>query len=229
MNQVVAEMKAILEGDPDALEHYGTKRHSGRYPWGSGEDPYQHGDNRDFLGRVEELKKQGWTETAENIKKEFGEDVTLEDYRNEKTWCTYERRLNQVQQAKSLKADGLNTSEVGRRMGLPESTVRSLLDDNRENRMKKVAETADFLKKQCDEKGMIDVGKDVERELNISRTKLDAALYKLKGDGYEVYTGGIPQVTNKGKQTTQTVLCPPGTPHKDIYNYDQIHNVKAPG
>ena len=25
------------------LEHYGTPRHSGRYPWGSGENPYQHG------------------------------------------------------------------------------------------------------------------------------------------------------------------------------------------
>ena len=25
----------------DELEHYGTPRHSGRYPWGSGENPYQ--------------------------------------------------------------------------------------------------------------------------------------------------------------------------------------------
>lgn len=24
------------------LEHYGTKRRSGRYKWGSGENPYQH-------------------------------------------------------------------------------------------------------------------------------------------------------------------------------------------
>ena len=26
----------------DILMHYGTKRHSGRYPWGSGDNPYQH-------------------------------------------------------------------------------------------------------------------------------------------------------------------------------------------
>ena len=26
----------------DELAHYGTPRHSGRYPWGSGDDPYQH-------------------------------------------------------------------------------------------------------------------------------------------------------------------------------------------
>lgn len=27
----------------DSLEHYGVKRRSGRYPWGSGKDPYNHG------------------------------------------------------------------------------------------------------------------------------------------------------------------------------------------
>ena len=37
--------------DDDVLIHYGTKRHSGRYPWGSGETPYQH--SGDFLSRVE--------------------------------------------------------------------------------------------------------------------------------------------------------------------------------
>ena len=36
------------------LEHYGTKRHSGRYPWGSGENPYQ--SSGDFLSRVNEVK-----------------------------------------------------------------------------------------------------------------------------------------------------------------------------
>ena len=42
------------------LEHYGTKRHSGRYPWGSGENPYQR--TKDFVGHVRDLKSQGMTE-----------------------------------------------------------------------------------------------------------------------------------------------------------------------
>ncbi len=42
------------------LMHYGVKRRSGRYPYGSGENPYQH--SGDFLSRVEELKKQGCSE-----------------------------------------------------------------------------------------------------------------------------------------------------------------------
>lgn len=229
MNSVVEEMQKILNhelDDDDILMHYGMPRRSGRYPWGSGEDPYQH-SGRDFLGRVEELKRQGWAETAENIKKEFGEHVTLNDYRNEKSWCNYERRLRNVETAKRLKEkEGLNDTEIGRKMGVNESTVRSWLNPKSEERMKEAANTADFLKKQVDEKGMIDVGPGVERELKVSRTKLDQALYKLKGDGYEVYSGGIPQVTNPGQQTNQTVLCKPGTPHKEIYNYDKVHSIK---
>ena len=60
MSSVLEEMRAVLEGNEEYLAHYGTKRHSGRYPYGSGEDPYQHGG--DFLTRVEKLRKEGWKE-----------------------------------------------------------------------------------------------------------------------------------------------------------------------
>ena len=59
MNPVAEEMRAILEGSDD-LKHYGTPRHSGRYPWGSGDEPYQR--SMDFLGRYEQLKKQGMSD-----------------------------------------------------------------------------------------------------------------------------------------------------------------------
>ena len=44
----------------DELLHYGMPRRSGRYPWGSGKDPYQH--SGDFLSRVDELTKKGMSE-----------------------------------------------------------------------------------------------------------------------------------------------------------------------
>lgn len=61
---------------------------------------------------------------------------------------------------------------------------------------------------------MIDVGKGVERELNISKEKLNQALYILEMEGYNTFGGGVPQATNPGKQTNIQVLCPPGTPYK---------------
>ena len=231
MNRVVEEMKAILEDRENYLEHYGIKRRSGRYPWGSGEDPYQHG--QDFLGRVDELRKQGFTYTDENGKKWAGDTaiakslgLSTTQFRTEIGIARDERRMLQAARAKSLKEDGLGATEIGRQMGINESTVRSLLNEKSDAKMKEAKNTADFIKKQIDERGMIDVGAGTEIELNISKERLNQALYLLEREGYPVYSGGIPQPTNPGQQTTQKVICPPGTPHKDIYNYDQVHSLK---
>lgn len=205
----------------EILMHHGMPRRSGRYPWGSGDNPYQHGG--DFLSRIEELKKQGWSETPENIKKEFG--LTTTQYRTEKALAKNERRMLDVATAKSLKKDGLGATEIGRKMGIPESTVRSLLDDNSENRMNQARKTADFIKEQIDKKGMIDVGVGVERELNISKEKLNQALYLLEREGYPVYGNRFQQATNKGQWTTQRIICPPGTDHQAIYNLDKINSL----
>ena len=200
--------------------HYGMPRRSGRYPWGSGEDPYQHGSG-DFLGRIEELKKSGWTETPENIKKEFG--LTTTQYRIEKSLAKDERRMLKVARAKSLTEDGLTPTQIGKEMGVNESTVRSWLDNKSEARMKQAKETADFIRQRIEKDGMIDVGTGAEQELRISKEKLKEALYILEREGYPVYKGGIPQVTNPGQQTNQKVICPKGTPHSEIYKFDKIH------
>ena len=229
MNRIAEDILSYFgcgEWDEEQLSHYGMPRRSGRYPYGSGEDPYQHG--RDFLGRVEELKKNGWEETPENIKKEFGINTT--QYRIEKKICKDERRLYQVNRAKALRADGLGATEIARIMGLPnESSVRSLLDSNSESRMLQARKTADFIKEQVDKKGMVDVGADEAINLRISKEMLNTSLYLLEREGYPIYKGGIPQVTNPGHQTNQRVICVPGTPHKDIYQYDKVHSLNEDG
>lgn len=233
MSSVLEEMRAVLDGTTEELAHYGTKFHSGRYPYGSGEDPYQH--DGDFLTRVERLKKEeGFKETAEEVKRYFG--IGLEDYRNEKYWAEYTRKSEQIARAKSLREKGLGNSAIGKEMGVSESTVRSWFNPKTEANMMMAKQTADFLKEQVAAKGMIDVGKDVERYINvgegaekklgISRTKLDQALYALESEGYVVYQNRVEQPTNRGNWTTQMVLCPPGTPHKEAYNFDKIHTIE---
>ena len=205
----------------DILMHYGMPKRSGRYPWGSGENPYQH--SGDFLSRIEQLKKEGWSETPENIMKEFG--LTTTQYRTEKRLATHERRMLDVARAKSLREDGLGYTEIGREMGMSESTIRSLLNQHSESRMNAAKKTADFLREQINTKGMIDVGAEVERELGVSREKLNEALHILELEGYPVYKGGIPQATNPGKQINQMVICPPGTEHSEIYNYENVQSL----
>lgn len=216
------EMCAVLESHETDICHYGMPRRSGRYPWGSGEDPYQHG-SRDFLSRVEELKATGWTETPENIKKEFGINTT--QYRIEKKICKDERRAVKVDTAKSLRDDGYSTSEIARRMNVNESTVRSWFNEEAEARMNTAKNTAEFLKQQVDEKRMIDVGTSVNYELNVSKEQLNTALYLLEREGYHVYNGRVEQVTNRGNYTTQKVLTRPEVPHKDIYNLSEVKTI----
>ncbi|MBR5862158.1 MAG: hypothetical protein IKZ08_02400 [Bacteroidales bacterium] len=216
MNPVVEELNELM--------HYGIKRRSGRYPWGSGDDPYQHG--RDLLGRIEELKKQGWTETAENVRKEFGEDMTLTRYREEKSRARAERRMLNVETAKRLRdKEGLGETEIGRRMGVRESTVRSWFNSESEARMRAAQHTADFLREQVDQKKMIDVGGNINLELGVSKEKLNQALTILKEEGYVVHGNRIQQVTNKGQWTTQKVLCVPGTEHNEIYDASKIQTI----
>lgn len=216
----------------NVLMHYGTPRHSGRYPWGSGDNPYQH--SGDFLSRVDELRKQGFTFTDKDGKTWSGDSaiaksmgLTTTQFRTQLGLAKDERRSDDVAKVKRLREEGKTLKEIADEMGFQnDSSVRSLLNESSEARMNQARQTADFLKQQIAEKGMIDVGTGVERELGISREKLNQALYMLELEGYPVYGGGVPQVTNQGQQTNLKVLCPPETEHKDIYNFGDIHSVK---
>ena len=222
MNPIVEEM----------LMHYGMPRRSGRYPWGSGDNPYQH--SGDFLSRVEEMKKNNFTFTDKDGKTYTGEvaiaksmGLSTTQFRTQMSLAKDERRSHDVATAKALREKGYSLNEIADKMGFAnDSSVRSLLNESSEARMNQAKQTAEFLKKQIAEKGMIDVGTGVERELGISKEKMNQALYILEMEGYPIYGGGVPQVTNPGKQTNIKVLCPPGTEHKEIYNFENIHSVR---
>ena len=237
----------------DELMHYGMPRRSGRYPWGSGKDPYQH--CTDFLSRIKYLsdngvsdediaKSMGLTKQQFEIEKSFAivNDMTkagksekeiaealgstTTKVRLQKSMIKDGHRAMEVEIAKDLRDKGYSLNEIAKQMGYKnDSSVRSLLNAESESRMKQAEKTADFLRKQIKEKGMIDVGTGVERELGISREKLNQALYMLEMEGYHVYGGGVSQVNNPGKQTNLKVLAAPDKQHKDIYDYRNIHSI----
>lgn len=206
----------------DILMHYGVKKRSGRYPWGSGENPYQH--SGDFLSRVEELKKQGLSE------KEIAEGLGLSttDLRMQTRVAKHERRALEADRARSLREDGKSLNEIAEIMGYAnDSSIRSLLNENTAVNKNRAKVTADILKKELQEKGMLDVGVGVERELGVSQQTLKEALFILETEGYSQYGIGIPQITNPGKQINTPVLCKPGTDYK--YVYDHMGEIQSVG
>ncbi|MBQ0057247.1 MAG: hypothetical protein KBT20_06280 [Bacteroidales bacterium] len=244
MGNVLEEMQAILDGRASAedlyLAHYGVGHldggNSGRYPWGSGEDAYQHEEYRDFKDRVDKMRKEKFEWTDPETGKHYTGDLAIARYcglksttelREELTICTNERRARQVAIAKNYANKGMGASAIGREMGISEGTVRSLLNPEREAKMNEAKNAADFLRERVNatEHGMVDVGDAAELQLGISKERLNTALYMLQKEGYNVYSGGIPQATNPGKQTTQKVLTTPGHAHKDIYEYDKVSTI----
>lgn len=232
MNRVVDEMVAIINGDDSYLMHYGIKRRSGRYPYGSGKEPYQHG--KDFLARVEELRKQNATYTDEKTGKTYTGDTAIakiiglssSQLRTQIGLASGERQLSQYNTIKRLKEkENMGWSEIGRKMELSESTVRSMYKNGVTDRMKQARETADFIREQVDKKGMVDVGSGVEISLKISKERMNQALHILEMEGYEIYGGGVPQINARGQQSNEKVICRPGTEHKEIFDHSNVHSL----
>lgn len=154
-------MNSVTE---DILMHYGIKRRSGRYPWGSGENPYQH--SGDFLSRVDELKSQGMNDTE--IARAIG--LTTTEFRVQKSLAKEERRRLEVDRAKSLREDGKSLNEIAEIMGYNnDSSIRSLLNEHSEARMNAARRTAEFLKSKVDEKGMSILKERLELEPKLVR------------------------------------------------------------
>ena len=215
----------------DILAHVGTPQEydfdphgSGRYRQGSGENPYQHPS--DFKTRIAAMKQQGLSEAE--IAAYLGYKSTTQ-LRSAITRANEEEFYNDIAVIREQRAKGVTSpTEIGKILGKSESTVRGIMA-REEKMMKSSAKiTADYLKELVDQKGMIDVGEGVEAELNISREKLNAALDILAAEGYPHYSGRIDQVTDKTgmHKTTQMILCPPGTPHSDIWKLDEVHTVE---
>lgn len=215
----------------DHLAHYGIKRRSGRYPWGSGENPYQH--SGDFLSRVDELKDKNFTMIDEEtgkllvgemaIARSMGMSTT--EFRRRYANAQDERHLLEADKARSMREHGKSLREIADALGYKnDSSVRALLNERTYAKRAKARQTAELLKEKLKEYdgNYIEVGKGAELHLGISRTKLDQALTLLVDEGYEVWAGSVNQQTNLSQKTNTLVLCPPGTPRSAPYEYDKI-------
>lgn len=228
---------------------------SGRYPLGSGDNPYQR--PKDVVQRVERLKSQGMSEgdiaielgvidyrEKERRLKSEGKTpdeikalLYIPDHENDKPNTTrlraylaiekHEERNAKVAQAKELYSEGLSYRKIAEVMGFKnDSSVRALLNEKTQERKNEALVTADLLRQEVDKNRMIDIGSGVSNALNITSTRLEEAAYILEDEGYHIYKGRIPQVTNPGQFTTRVVLAAPDVQYKEIYNHDQVKMIK---
>lgn len=228
----------MIIDDDDFLEHYGTKRHSGRYPWGSGEDEIG-GEHTAFVKYVKDLRKQGLTDADICRGLGIGREVNGEfrpstgKLRAQFTIAKAEQKQAEQAMAWKLKDKGLSNGAIAERMKLAgESSVRALLAEGSTDRANVLMQTSTMLKNRVDEDGFIDVGKGVENYVGISKERLSAAVAILQEKGYELHSVKNPQI-GTGFDTEHKVLCKPGTTWGDAqrnrFNIKQIEDFTEDG
>ena len=97
----------------DELMHYGMKRRSGRFPWGSGENPYQHEDWYKFIKDVYQKREDNFTfkdeKTGEILKGDVAiarsMGLTTTQFRTRLALANNQGRKREVEEAKRLRAE----------------------------------------------------------------------------------------------------------------------------
>jgi predicted transcriptional regulator len=202
------------------LAHYGILRKSGRYPWGSGHNVEKR--SQDFLDTVKNLERQGLKPTE--IAKGF--DMTTTELRAAKSIASNELRQSKINQAVKLKERGWSPTEIGKRMGVNESTVRGYLTAHEKDQADSIQNTAAMLMREVEKKGVIDISVGVEHDLplggemkpniGITNTKLKTAVAIAREHGYVVHRIAIPQLGQPGQFTRTRVLAKPDIPWTEI-------------
>lgn len=151
------------DDEEDFLIHYGKKRRSGRYKYGSGEIPYQHEPWFKWESEVDKYLDQGMSRTE--VAKAMG--MSTNEFRQRTATMRAQRDAQLSAAVWEYKQQGRSLPEISKRMGLNRGTVERLLDIHNNVKAQKFNNTANLLKDAVKEKQFIDVSGGTEVYLGI--------------------------------------------------------------
>jgi predicted transcriptional regulator len=207
------------EENDETLAHYGILRRSGRYPWGSGKDPYQR--SLDFQGLVKGLEAKGMSEAE--IARGLG--MTTTELRATKSIAKRERQAVEIAMVRKLDAKNMSQAAIAERLGISSSTVRNYLKEDAGKTASKIEGTADILKREVDKHRYIDIGAGTEVALGTTATSLKLAAATLEAQGYSVQDIKIRQLGTDNYTSTRVLVAPGVKKSETVQNLDQIHVV----
>lgn len=220
------DMNVDMYDGGNSLEHIGIARRSGRYPWGSGSDPYQR--SVEFKKYRDDMKASGMsnTEIAKAIENYVNKDrkegepfisFKTTDLVGATAVATEQIHAANVARARLLKDQRqMSNVAIANAMGTRESTVRGWLKAGDEQKADSLRAVANKLKEEVESKEYLDVGKGANLWIgNIGETKLRSALAMLKDEGYQVYSGLNVNQLGTNKDTKLRVLTTEKNSWKD--------------
>lgn len=220
----------------EIIKHYGTPHdgsipHSGRYEYGSGANgnDEEYIMSEQFLLDVEKLRKKGIFSQIELAKAvgAVNRDGTpsTKIFREKLAAANSRKKASDIQYAVRMHEKGYSNVYIGKKMGIPESSVRNLLDPIKQERALREQVIVDCLKKDLEKTGYVDVGKGAERWIggHVTPTQLKIAVQMLRDEGYVTHYTNIKQLGSNNQNTSMLVLTDSSKTHKDVYeNKDKI-------
>ena len=211
--------------------HYGIKRRSGRYPWGSGGNvstPYLRAVK--FQTLVSDIKAAVPGIKEKDILVALGLDelkdpiFTINDLRSTTTIAKDIVIREEAHRAVMLRDKGMSPKAISEKLGLPLGTVRLRLKQYETHKESVLTATSNVIREAVDKYSIVDVGKGTNFHLDgVSPEKVKAAVSLLVEEGYEPYTLKIRNVGTKN-QTSYSVLTKPGTTFGEASKMrDNIH------
>ena len=214
------------------LYHYGMPRRSGRYPYGSGKDPFQH-NGPSILDKADALKRKHpeWsnTELAKRLSEEIGSKITRDDYE-----AMYSIRKDEQYAKMRAKAYDMHNNpdklysyrQIAKELGVSEGTVRNMFKDVENKRMKELETNMDVIREAVKEKTYIDVSEGAAERIGVSPSQLKAAYLRLAANG-EISINDIKVPNGDGTTTTALVLAPVDAKYYDVKNAAKTDSIKS--
>ncbi len=228
---------------------------SGRYRQGSGEEPYQHKFN--WLYEFDKAKKDHPNMSeAEVCDKIFNMSTT--EARARKQWMEEDLKSYLSHRVYSMRYDSegnkkMSTTAIAEKLtvmgyDMSEANVRKYLKAHEDAKYGQIKDTAESLKETLKvyrenangDRQYLDIGEGIANRLRISQTAFDAAVQRLKDEGYIINNIQVNQINSqiKGQKTTMRLLGEPGiTDHElaldaysdlgKIHYINEVYNVDA--
>lgn len=207
----------------DDLIHIGVKERSGRYRWGSGEDPYQRLQPfGDFMTTVKDLRSKGFTEAqqAEYLKmstNQLRKEISLVN--------SYKEQIRMDVIRSGLKRGETNTA-IADRLGMSEGSVRHLIKKMESDKLEAKKTAKEQIEEMVKKHKYVDVSEsDIYLQLDISKREFNNLVKQVAEEqGYHVHRIYPRDLQNWKQRLTVTVISDEPDISEVLKNSHKIKN-----
>lgn len=218
------ELYSIDEFDEQKdARHEGVKRRSGRFPYGSGKNPYQH--ERDFIGRIRKMRDDGMSDkdiaTAMGFLDKDGEGHihTLREKERIAKQLVKKADMQQVWNLYYKQPDNLSVESIAKKMNISTGTVRNYINPDYAEKYREKERPLNMLRDEVKKKKFVDVGPGAASVLGVAKDNLRHELIpKLQEEGFEYHKLRVKQL-GTNNSTEMQVLAVKGTTKKELYQH----------